>query len=1076
MRSVLRRPGFPALGLVLALVAGTTVVPAAGAQSQLHVRSVGEIFVSAAGQASGQNLATAIDEARGVLGAYTAVALGAEVFSSVAIEDFTQAEKIHGVGSSSIVLRGSNAVVSLYDDINSEFRVQATSPTTVHYALGAKSFAQAAGPHLANVFSANGEFLGSLVAVGADGAASHADAIAVANGEARATLSAGAQVVWTARPVYATSLAHHEAVVEALESGLLASKVVTEFEGSSQAQSKVDYFGDVQSSTRATADHAIESDVKSRSETAAVLAYDLAYESLPARSASEVAVYVDGEIAARADSAAAVADHAEAGLASFYATIENGRSLVLASTPSFRSSSSHRVTIVAEAHASSEAQARADSRAESDSRAVGEYSLHANGKLTGVFTTGIIDAQAMTLHDYTSLGSRTEIFDSVQLEGSARGTNVEGRSVTLTGPKADLTVVDDLYASLVVEARESSAVVLDLGPDVKATLDSTNVARLHGPSGYVGAVILASGSARARAPSAPSAPSPPPPALSAPSDGQLRASLASEYRLIFRAGGDTEHASESAIVHAIAAGLVGAQVIAGLEGSAASTHEIAYSKNVNVDVTGASRGLYTIRYEPRVDAPRALVFDARGTAIAAKAASDVRVLVDGKLAGAVHTPQLALASAGEPRYYVDSSVAGQLRVLVSTASAFGSASTVTIESLVEKRAKASAGTDGFGVFDVRPDGTAVGSFVSVRADQQAGVVNDFTMLSTGQTVFESIRAGASGFASVGSAGTPRLALENREAKIELVDTTNAYMRIVAEKATTANFDLAPDLRAEERSDAVIEITTSSGDSLGSMIITDAEGRASAASSFEHSSEDRVHATLAEGSQVIFRTHVGIEAELSAAQRTMINHAIAGGRVAGQVLVQSQASLSASAAMAAAALASSASRLESTAVTSGDASATAISAIEAQGQVTTAITASYFEDVQMVTAATKERVDVTVSSTTSAGKTVIISLDPATLPQMSTGDAEIVVTGRAAAQASSYADVLNPNDDNGVHEYFVLAGEAGTQVLVSIPHFSTQTVTLKPRDASAPPVFMYATIFLGLLVVAETALLVRRRSA
>ena len=76
--------------------------------------------------------------------------------------------------------------------------------------------------------------------------------------------------------------------------------------------------------------------------------------------------------------------------------------------------------------------------------------------------------------------------------------------------------------------------------------------------------------------------------------------------------------------------------------------------------------------------------------------------------------------------------------------------------------------------------------------------------------------------------------------------------------------------------------------------------------------------------------------------------------------------------------------------------------------------------------------------------------------------------------AAVADILDPTDDNGVAEYFVLTGEMGSQVLVSLPHFSTHTVTLVAHDASPPPVFMYATVFLGVVVAAETVLLVRRK--
>ncbi|HWH09174.1 MAG TPA: hypothetical protein VNX21_08240, partial [Candidatus Thermoplasmatota archaeon] len=57
-------------GLVAALLAPTAVAAPA-----IHVRSVGEIFVDAAGHATGLNLAADIAEAQGVLRGFRAVAL-----------------------------------------------------------------------------------------------------------------------------------------------------------------------------------------------------------------------------------------------------------------------------------------------------------------------------------------------------------------------------------------------------------------------------------------------------------------------------------------------------------------------------------------------------------------------------------------------------------------------------------------------------------------------------------------------------------------------------------------------------------------------------------------------------------------------------------------------------------------------------------------------------------------------------------------------------------------------------------------------------------------------------------------
>ncbi|MHB8605136.1 MAG: hypothetical protein ACYDCK_07735, partial [Thermoplasmatota archaeon] len=111
-----------------------SVVPAtAHAQTGLNVRSVGEISVDAQGQASGSNLASQIGEAAGTLSGYSSLPLHAEIFQSVKIDGFAQAEKLTGVGSSTVELRGSNAIVSLFDNINGIMRIQATQPATVHY-------------------------------------------------------------------------------------------------------------------------------------------------------------------------------------------------------------------------------------------------------------------------------------------------------------------------------------------------------------------------------------------------------------------------------------------------------------------------------------------------------------------------------------------------------------------------------------------------------------------------------------------------------------------------------------------------------------------------------------------------------------------------------------------------------------------------------------------------------------------------------------------------------------------------------------------------------------------------------
>jgi hypothetical protein len=187
---------------------------------------------------------------------------------------------------------------------------------------------------------------------------------------------------------------------------------------------------------------------------------------------------------------------------------------------------------------------------------------------------------------------------------------------------------------------------------------------------------------------------------------------------------------------------------------------------------------------------------------------------------------------------------------------------------------------------------------------------------------------------------------------------------------------------------------------------------------------------------------------------MINRAIAAGHVAGQVIVQTQASVEAEV-----------HALERTS------ESVATSAQQAYGQVTSAVTAGYGA-VSVVTAATKARVDITVSSALDTGQTLLVSLDPDTIPGMAKGKASIRFDGEAVAQAASYADILDPNDDGGAAEYFVLAGEAGTQVLVSIPYFSVHTVTLEEQRDHPNSLYMYATVILGILALVEGAFLAR----
>ena len=73
---------------------------------------------------------------------------------------------------------------------------------------------------------------------------------------------------------------------------------------------------------------------------------------------------------------------------------------------------------------------------------------------------------------------------------------------------------------------------------------------------------------------------------------------------------------------------------------------------------------------------------------------------------------------------------------------------------------------------------------------------------------------------------------------------------------------------------------------------------------------------------------------------------------------------------------------------------------------------------------------------SAPCVVILNLASGLLPE----NFRVLVDGQPASPASSYADVLNPLDEN-IPEYVILQGSGWVHVVVSIPGFSARTITL-----------------------------------
>lgn len=83
-------------------------------------------------------------------------------------------------------------------------------------------------------------------------------------------------------------------------------------------------------------------------------------------------------------------------------------------------------------------------------------------------------------------------------------------------------------------------------------------------------------------------------------------------------------------------------------------------------------------------------------------------------------------------------------------------------------------------------------------------------------------------------------------------------------------------------------------------------------------------------------------------------------------------------------------------------------------------------------------------------------------------------GEAIKMADDINDVLNPNDDGSHAEYLISIGSNGTQILVSIPHFSEHSIklfSLTPQQASQ--YLVYAAIAAVVLIIIASVVMFRK---
>lgn len=107
---------------------------------------------------------------------------------------------------------------------------------------------------------------------------------------------------------------------------------------------------------------------------------------------------------------------------------------------------------------------------------------------------------------------------------------------------------------------------------------------------------------------------------------------------------------------------------------------------------------------------------------------------------------------------------------------------------------------------------------------------------------------------------------------------------------------------------------------------------------------------------------------------------------------------------------------------------------------------YNPDLEITTEAGDNKVTVSVSSDVSTGTTLVVNVDNAVVPISSLDELVVLFDNENIELADDYDDVLDATDEDEP-EYLVLVGAEGIQVLVSIPSFSTHTVTIS--TAAAP---------------------------
>jgi len=101
--------------------------------------------------------------------------------------------------------------------------------------------------------------------------------------------------------------------------------------------------------------------------------------------------------------------------------------------------------------------------------------------------------------------------------------------------------------------------------------------------------------------------------------------------------------------------------------------------------------------------------------------------------------------------------------------------------------------------------------------------------------------------------------------------------------------------------------------------------------------------------------------------------------------------------------------------------------------------------------TNDAVNMTVSASSQSGpKVILINLNSTTIDVANIKYLHIMYDGQPITPAVSVSDVLHPTSSSQPH-FAILVTQSGAQILISIPHFSTHTITITSLSKVIPSV-------------------------